>query len=203
MQSSPKIVGEYGSPHTWRTHPYKGIGRLPANLKGKSDPAKRILLDQLPRILAGYGKSLRGSDFAVVVVVDSDDRDCVEFKQELLRLLQKCSPRPRTLFRIAVEEIEAWLLGERAAILAEFPRAKAPALDAYEQDSVCGTWEKLADAVYPGGSSKLKSEGWPRIGEEKCRWASQIGRHIQLDSNRSPSLQAFRSGLLRLCGADE
>jgi len=35
---------------------YKGIGRLPKNLKGTSDPSKRILLDQLPKLLRGYGK---------------------------------------------------------------------------------------------------------------------------------------------------
>ena len=44
-------------------------------------PEKRILLDQLPRLLRGYGKSLPDS-CAVVVVVDLDKRDCMEFKRE-------------------------------------------------------------------------------------------------------------------------
>lgn len=53
-----KILGPEGKPHTRRIISYKGIGRLPKNLKGKTDPQKRILLDRLPQILRGYGKSL-------------------------------------------------------------------------------------------------------------------------------------------------
>jgi hypothetical protein len=197
----PKILGEPGTPHTWRTHPYKGIGRVPKDLRGKTDPSKRILLDRLPRVLAGYGRSHRGSDSVVVVVVDLDDRDCATFKQELLQVLQRCRPRPRVLFRFAIEETEAWLLGDRNAILKEFPRAKVNVLDSYRQDSICGTWETLADAVFPGGSPALLEEGWPRIGQEKCKWAAQVGRHLSVESNLSPSLGVFRSGLLKLSGA--
>ena len=41
----PKILGGQGDPHTWRVHAYKGIGRIPKNMKASSDPSKRILLD--------------------------------------------------------------------------------------------------------------------------------------------------------------
>lgn len=199
----PRILGKFGDPHTWRTHRYKGIGRVPRDLRGKTDPSKRILLDRLPKVLAGYGKSLQGSDSAVVVVVDLDNRDCVGFKQELLHILRRCHPTPRVLFRFAIEETEAWLLGDRKAILKEFPRAKVHVLDSYLQDSICNTWEKLADAVFPGGSPALKAEGYPRIGQEKCRWASVIGRHLDVESNLSPSLRVFKSGLLKLSGVQQ
>ncbi len=199
----PKILGVHGSPHTWRTHPYRGIGRIPTNLRGKTDPVKRILLDRLPKVLAGYGRSLRGSDAAVIIVVDLDDRDCVEFKHELLQILKQCHAKPRVLFRIAIEAIEAWLLGDRNAILKEFPKAKITVLDSYAQDSICGTWEKLADVIFPGGSAALKAEGWPTIGEQKCKWATQIGRHLNVRSNLSPSLHVFERGLLALCGAEQ
>jgi len=197
----PQILGENGDSHTWRTHAYKGIGRLPRDLRGKTDPSKRILLDRLPKVLAGYGKSHQGSDSTVVVVADLDDRDCVGFKQELLQVLKRCHPKPRVLFRFAIEEMEAWLLGDRNAILKEFPRAKVHVLDSYIQDSICGTWETLADAVFPGGSNALGAEGWPRKGQEKCKWATQIGRHLSVESNLSPSLQAFRSGVLKMSRA--
>jgi hypothetical protein len=195
----PKILGDHGSPHTWRIHPYKGIGRIPRGLRGTSDPAKRVLLDRLPKVLAGYGKSQLGSDSAVVVLVDLDDRDCIDFKQELLHVLTRCHPKPRVLFRFAIEEIEAWLLGDRRAILKEFPRAKGHVLDSYVQDSICGTWEVLADAIFPGGSQALRAEGWPRIGQEKCRWASRIGAHLTVEANLSHSLGVFKSGILSLC----
>jgi hypothetical protein len=198
----PKILGEPGNPHTWRTHPYKGIGRIPRNLRGRTDPAKRILLDRLPKVLAGYGKSQRGPDEAVVVV-DLDDRDCVAFKHELHQVLKQCHPKPHVLFRFAIEEMEAWLLGDRSAILKEFPKAKVSVLDSYLQDSICGTWETLADAVFQGGSLALKAEGWPRIGQEKCKWATQVGRHLSVDRNVSPSFRGFRRGVLKMSGAGE
>ena len=48
----PKIIG---NEHTFSIHPYKGIGRIPQNLGKNADASKRILLDQLPRLLRGYG----------------------------------------------------------------------------------------------------------------------------------------------------
>ncbi|MCX6619765.1 MAG: hypothetical protein NTY38_01535, partial [Acidobacteria bacterium] len=161
---------------------------------------KRILLDRLPTVLAGYGKSLQAGD-AVVVVVDLDDRHCVSFKQELLEIQKRCNPMPEVLFRLAIEEIEAWLLGDRNAIVKAFPRAKLNTLHSYGQDSIGGTWERLADALFPGGSPALKALGYPRIGMEKCKWASLIGRHLDVEANLSPSLRVFRSGLLKLTAA--
>lgn len=195
----PKIAGHPGDPHTWRFHRYKGIGHLPRNLRGETDPSKRVLLDRLPAVLAGYGKSLQGTDSAVVVIIDLDDRDPAQFSGELELLLGRCNPRPRVLFRFAIEELEAWLLGDRAAILKEFPRARLSVLDSYVQDSVCGTWELLADALFPGGRRALQDEGYPGIGEVKCRWASSIGPHMDVERNASPSFQRFKTGLAQLC----
>lgn len=195
----PKIIGENGQPHTWRIHPYKGIGRLPKDLRSKTDPSKRVLLDRPHSILSGYGKSLPAHGAAVLVVVDSDDRDCRAFKRELVAVLNRCRPQPRALFRIAIEETEAWLLGDRDAVAKAYTRAKTSVLDSYGQDSVCGTWEKLADAIFPGGSDALKAKGYPRIGEEKSAWARQIGALISVAANKSPSFQVFRSGVLKLC----
>ena len=122
------------------------------------------------------------------------------FKQELLDFLQACNPRPSALFRIAIEESEAWLLGDRRAVEAAYPRAKISVLDNYMQDSICGTWEVLADTVYPGGSSGLKKLGYPEIGKAKCGWAKDIAPHMNVDRNRSASFQVFRDGVRRLAG---
>ena len=194
-----KILGKNDSEHSWRIHRYNGSGQIPRKLNPKSDPRKRILLDRLPRILRGYGRSLADHS-AVVVVVDLDDRDCMEFKQELLAVLDDCDPRPRTLFRIAIEESEAWLLGDRTAVREAYPEAKVPVLDSYEQDSICGTWERLADAVHPGGSMRLKKSVWPEAGKAKCEWAGRIAPHMDPDRNRSKSFQVFRDGIRSLAG---
>lgn len=189
----PKLIGE---PHTWRVHGYRGIGKLPANLSPKSDPAKRALLDQLPRLISGYGRT-PGID-AVVVVLDSDRRDCKTFLDELKVLLDRCRAAPKTLFRLAIEEVEAWFLGDRQALLDAYPRAKIEVLNRYHQDSVCGTWELLADAVYPGGSGAIRKAGWPLPGQLKHEWAEKIGPIMELERNKSPSFCKFRDGIRKI-----
>ena len=192
----PQILGEQGAPHTWRLKAYKGTGRIPQGLTTTADPAKRILLDQLPRLLQGYGKT-PGIN-AVVVVLDTDRRDCEDFLQELKALASSCKRAPRTLFRLVIEETEAWYLGDKEALQKAFPRAKREVLDRYVQDSVCGTWELLADAVYPGGVAAIKKAGWPLPGQIKHEWAEKIGPHMGLHQNQSPSFGKFRDGLTRL-----
>ena len=195
----PKIIGEWGSPHTWNIHPYKGIGRIPKGLTPQGDPAKRILLDQLPRILQGYGNK-PGID-AVLVVVDSDRRNCVDLLGELKALAANCRPSPNTMFRLAIEEVEAWYLGDRQALLTAYPKAKSKVLDGYIQDSVCGTWEVLANAVCSGGAVAIKSAGWPLPGQIKHEWAANIAPILDIERNVSPSFRKFRDGLRRLCSA--
>ncbi len=195
-----KILGPTDQAYTVRIHSYKGIGRFPANLMGQTDPDKRILLDRLPKILRGYAHGLQYINAAVIVVVDLDRRDCLQFKRELVNLSQQCCPRLIVLFRIAIEEIEAWLLGDRAALKKAYPRAKDSVINTYVQDSICGTWEKLADAIYPGGAIKLRSLGYPLIGELKCEWARNISPQMEINHNLSKSFQVFCSGVQRLLG---
>lgn len=113
----PKIIG---GDHTFNVHSYKGIGRIPKGLKGASNPNKRILLDQLPRLIQGYGKTFANypSDCptAVMIVCDLDDKCLKKFRNELLQLLDGCHPHPETRLCIAIEEGEAWLLGDTSAI---------------------------------------------------------------------------------------
>lgn len=192
----PKFFGIQGDPHTWRVHGYKGIGRIPKNLNAGGDPAKRILLDQLPRLLSGYGKT-PGID-AVVVVLDSDQQNCIDFLAELKALAANCKPASNTLFRIAIEEMEAWYFGDQKALTAAYPKVKVDVLHRYTQDSVCGTWELLADAIYPGGSATIKKAGWPLPGQVKHEWAERIGPLLDPDRNVSPSFGKLRDGLRRL-----
>jgi hypothetical protein len=192
----PKLLGEQADPHTWRVHPYKGIGRIPKNLNAGGDPAKRILLDQLPRLLRGYGNT-PGID-ALVVVLDSDRRHCVDFLAELKAVAAGCNPAPSTMFRLAIEEAEAWYFGDQQALKAAYPRAKADVLGRYVQDSVCDTWELLADAIYPGGSAAIKKAGWPLPGQVKHEWAEKIGPLLDPDRNLSPSFGKLSDGLRRL-----
>ncbi|MGV1106857.1 DUF4276 family protein [Xanthomonas translucens] len=192
----PRVIGAHGQPHTWRIHEYKGIGRIPRGLSSNADPAKRALLDRLPKVLNGCGKT-PGID-AVVVVVDSDQRDCAAFLKELKGVQARCKSAPETLFRLAIEEIEAWLLGDRQALLAAYPKARKEIVNGYRQDSLCGTWELLADAIHPGGSAAIRKTGWPLPGQLKHAWAERIGPEMDVERNQSPSFRKFRDGLRKL-----
>ena len=195
----PKIVDQT---NTYRIHSYKGVGRIPKDLKSSSDPQKRILLNRLPSIIAGYGSTFQsyppGYNAALVVICDLDKRCLSEFRRELLNCLNKCNVRPICYFCIAVEEGEAWLLGDIDAVKFAYPNAKDSVLKSYANDSICGTWEILADAVFPQGAQALKRLGWQRIGKEKSVWASEICPNMDVDINRSPSFCYFRDKLRNL-----
>jgi hypothetical protein len=200
----PKIISEK---NTFTIHAYKGIGRIPKNLNPKSDPDKRILLDQLPRLLGGYGKAFYSypADYraAVIVVCDLDDRDLKDFTEELVEVQRKVTPSPKTEFCIAIEEGEAWFLGDITAIKKAYPKAKPAVLTAYKNDSICNTWETLADAVYPGGSGALNAQGYQLVGKEKTRWAEDITPHMDVAVNKSPSFGRFREALENFENTDD
>lgn len=196
-QLVPKVLGESANLHTWRVISYKGIGRLPEGLDSKADPAKRILLDRLPRILQGYART-PGYE-AVVVICDTDGRDCKPFLEELQSISARFSPNITVLFRLAIEEMEAWYLGDRHALTSAYPRARKDVLARYEQDSTCGTWELLADAVHPGGARAARSGGIRVSGPLKHEWAEKIGPVMNVEDNSSASFQKFRDGVRRIC----
>jgi hypothetical protein len=195
----PKIVG---NEHTFQIHPYKGIGRIPKNLRSTSDPQKRILLDQLPRLIRGYGRTFAGygDDYSAILVVvcDLDNRCLSAFRRELLTLVNGCDPKPETYFCIAIEEGEAWYLGDLIAVKKAYPRAKDAILKSYINDSICDTWEMLANALFSGGAKKLSQLGYQAVGQEKTTWAGRISPYMDVDDNLSPSFCYFRDKLRRL-----
>jgi hypothetical protein len=195
----PKIIGDG---HTFVIHAYKGIGRIPKNMRDASNASKRILLDNLPKLLKGYGRTFQsygaGYPSVVILVCDLDDKCLKAFKTELLGILNACNPRPEARFCFAIEEGEAWLLGDLNAVRLAYPKAKSDILDSYINDSICGTWERLADALFTGGSQSLSSLGWHAIGAEKSEWADAIAPKMDVNGNNSPSFQYFRDKLLEL-----
>jgi len=184
----PKIIGEK---HTYRIISYNGIGHIPSKMPSGAVAKKRTLLDNLQKLLRGYGRSWGDFPFVVFVVCDLDDKCLRVFRKELLDLLENCSPKPETRFCVAIEEGEAWLLGDMPAIKAAYPGAKSAVLSAYKNDAVCGTWEFLADAVCIGGSRKLAARGWQAVGAEKSQWAEKITPHMDVANNASPSFGYF------------
>ena len=195
----PKIIDI--NIHSYRVISYKGIGSIPKNLKTSKDASKKALLNQLPRLLAGYGQTYQynQSENVVIIVCDLDDKDKENFLLELNDVLKSCNPAPQASFCLAIEEIEAWLLGDFPAIKKAYPKAKDSVLANYKNDSICGTWELMADAIVVGGAKKLKQLGFHETGLQKSNWAIHICPYMDVNKNKSPSFNKFKETIEGYC----
>lgn len=186
-----KIVELYPNA-TYDCKGFRGIGGFTRKNTIKETKTGKLLND-LATYLRGFDRSLQSFPSVIIVVLDSDDHDVQQFRSELEAVAMQNMIKIDHVFCLAVEEIEAWLLGDRHALLSAYPHAKMHVLNTYVQDSICGTWEVLADAVYPGGTSKLSREhaSFIEIGKLKAECAQNIGIHMDLKSNESPSFNDF------------
>lgn len=196
-----KLMGKICQSYTsveYRCKSFKGLG----GFKKKATPAETKngkLLNDLSVYLKGFDKSLQGIEAAIIVVVDNDTRNTKEFRSKLEDVAVQNDISIDHVFCIAVEEMEAWLLGDKDAIKRAYPNAKLSMMKSYQQDSICGTWEVLADAVYPGGIRQMKKDcqTYMEIGTWKCEWAEKIGAYMNIEENRSPSFQHFITNIHR------
>lgn len=182
----PKILGAGVS---FRIHPHQG----------KSD-----LLAKLPGRLRGY-RAWLPDDYRLVVLIDADRQDCRALKGRLemealaVGLPTKSSApegsRFQVLNRLAVEELEAWFLGDVAALHAVYPRLD-PNLERRarfrDPDAIHDTWEAL--------ERELQRRGYSPGGLAKIQAARAISAQMDPARNRSRSFQVFRQGLLELVG---
>lgn len=100
-------------------------------------------------------------------VMDNDRRNTEEFREELeMRALWSMVSIDH-VFCIAVEEMEAWLLGDREAVFKAYPNAREGIL--FVKD--CPTYRE--------------------IGKYKSKWADNIGKYMNLETNKSPSFKQF------------
>lgn len=177
---------------TFNCKSFRGIGGFtPKNTVKETRTGK--LLNDLATYLRGFNRSLQGIPAAIIVVLDNDDRNVELFREELEKVARQNMILVDHVFCVAVEEVEAWLLGDQNALMAAYPSAKTQVLRGYIQDSICGTWEVLADAIYPGGITKIKKDrlSYMEIGKLKTEWAKNIGIHMSLQNNVSPSFNYF------------
>lgn len=181
----PRILGP---DVTFRLHPFNG---------------KADLLRKLPSRLKGYSRWLP-PDWRIVVLVDEDREECEELKGRLLDAIKGAGLKPASvsrpdghvLPRIAVEELEAWFLGDVPALTAAFPGVP-PSLASRERfrdpDAVTGgTWEALARV--------LKRAGHFVGGYPKIEAARRVAAEMDPDRNRSKSFRVFRDGLRSIAG---
>ena len=170
--------------HSFEAHPHQGKGTLPDDPAGPPVPRRRGLLDLLPATLRAFAAA---GESAILVLVDADRDDCTRLKRRLVAMAAKLDPRPNVVFRIAVEETEAFYLGDLHALGLAFPKADTRRARQYKPDSICGTAELFGEIVGDGGLNKV----W---------WAEAIGPHLTTvpKRSRSPSFRALHAGVKKL-----
>lgn len=178
--------------HVHRVYPHKGKGSIPKNPLAPPDKLRRGLLDLLPATLRAFGKDHDPRTDRTMVLVDADQENCRVLKSTLTAVLASTVLAPTTMFRIAVEETEAFYLGDSHAIKAAFPTFRTSVYNKYRQDSICGTWEVFRDVI-----------GWRH--EAKVKWARMMAPHLGVATsgprlNRSPSFVTFYRAVRALAG---
>ena len=135
------------------------------------------------------GRKLRGWAYPedqFIVVRDQDSGDCVTVKAELLRLCREAGRGP-ALVRIACRELEAWFLGDLAAVEQATKTknlAKLQSRKHYRDPDRLGSPNRELKRLVPGYS--------------KTRGARDIGTLLSLENNTSKSFQAFVGGIRRI-----
>lgn len=190
----PKILKGHGNSHEFRITVASTLKNQLLRQKGiRLSPSqhKPYLLKVIGMQLQSIADTISDEEI-IVIVIDTDGETPQRLTGKLTRLIEKCSQPPPNIIALAIEEGEAWFLGDKKAIGIAFPAAKSSALNRYKNYPENGNWEILADAVFPGGAVALRSIGYPRIGMEKCNWSKKISPHMNVDANNSPSFCQFR-----------
>ena len=179
---------------------------LPAACTFKCIPhqGKDDLLSRLPGRLRNYARLLPTNPELRVMVLMDADADCRKRKMELERLVAAAGLPTKTsalagqsfqvVTRLAVAELEAWFLGDSAAIQAAYERVHAHHFKGLPSipDEISDAWETLWRVLqranlYPAGKAKVE-------------WARTIAPHLNPDParNTSTSFRYFCEGLAAL-----
>lgn len=157
---------------------------IPFNSKGS-------LLRSLSARLRDYTYSL-DEGLRIVVLVDRDDDDCRMLKARLLEIANEAGlPAQIVLFRIAIEEFEAWFLGDVPAMHAAYPRIPL----SLDKQAKFRDPENVPGGAWEGLEHVLQKHGYHRKGLQKVKAAEEIAPHMDVENNRSRSFQVFCDGL--------
>ena len=121
---------------------------------------------------------------------DQDGADCHEVKAQLVELCESAG-RSDVLVRVVCRELEAWYIGEPAALALAFPGAGGRV----QRELRKRRFRNPDEVVNPSAAvARLIPEF------QKRRGARSMAEFLSRD-NRSRSFQVFIEGLERLCGA--
>lgn len=194
-RSVERICDAEGTRAQINVRPHRGCGSLPKDQNAKPPKFASSLLDLLPAKLRAYNNVYKGKDLILIIALDTDNNDPEPMRKEIYEAARTYAPDIRSVVGLSTEEVEAWMLGDRAAVIEAYPDCDKKVLDSYEQDSVCGTWEVLCRAI-SDNAEKLIEIGYPAIGHYKARWAEDISQYMMPQRNVSPSFNTFRMALV-------
>ena len=178
--------------------PHRGKGDMPDDLYAPPKKFASGLMDLLPAKLRAYDRVYAGTDFVLVVVMDSDSLFPDDVREILTGQVRTFAPGLSRVIGICVEETESWMLADEEAVMTAYPEADRTIIREYLQDSVCGTWEVLCRAILREKAHGLIRIGYPAIGQYKQEWAHRISRYMEPDRNVSPSFSRFSEELIQV-----
>ncbi|NLE59265.1 MAG: DUF4276 family protein [Planctomycetes bacterium] len=174
---------------TWSLHPFQG---------------KPDLLAKFPSRLQGYARGWLPDDHRIVVLVDADQDDCRRLKSRLEAAASAVGLRTRSatgpggqfvvLNRIAVEELEAWFIGDVEALASAYPavpRGLGRRRGLRDPDAIRGGAREALERV-------LQEAGHFRSGLRRIEAAGHIAAHMEPSRNRSRSFRCFVDSLASL-----
>lgn len=163
---------------------------------------KHALLRKLGDRLRGYSTWLP-NDYRIVLIVDRDNDDCHQLKSRLETICGNAGLRSRQatrdtdwqiVTRIAIEELEAWYFGDWQAVCHAYPNVSPniPGMARYRDPDAIqgGTWETFERI--------MMTSGYFGQGLAKVRAATAIGRHVDVQHNRSRSFAMFRDAITEI-----
>lgn len=158
--------------------------------------SKSELLARLPGRLKGYGHILRTqADWRVVVLLDEDRQDCKKLKKQIMGFGRSAGIQRSLLARVAVEELEAWFLGDVPALTSAYPKVPPTLANRRgfrDPDAVAGgTWEAMERVLQ--GAGYYRGAGLPKI-----EAARAIAARMNVEQNLSRSFSVFRDGIRRM-----
>lgn len=165
--------------------------------------SKAQLLRKLPDRLRGYAARIdNGEDIKIIILIDRDGDDCIALKQQITTMVNHAglidkshnNGQHKVVTRIVCEELEAWFLGDAAAIRSAYsslpPINQTKGIFRQPDKPGRGTWEALA--------AFFRSNGLYRNNYPKIEGARKIAAKMNINENKSKSFNHFKQGVLSL-----
>ncbi len=146
---------------------------------------KQDLEKQLARKIRGY----QNPQARFIVLRDQDNHpDCTRLKDGLIQLCKDSGKESYCLVRIACTELETYYLADLAAVEAAL---ELKGLAKQQGNKKFRSPDRL-------GNPSKELRALTQSSYEKVRGSRAIGRHLQLDNERSPSFRNLVAGIQRM-----